>query len=183
MSTTRYKVAIIALLIVNALLLAKQFSLSNPGQKPLLKEYVSRAALPAVSVIDRTGRSWSLREVTDNSPASLFVFFSPADCPPCLEERSLWNHVTQEAGIPVFGIGTWPSPSEYWDWTERMEFSMPTFLDTTFTLPESMGLRVMPLKVLVSQDGVIRWADPARLSANAAEEFREDLSDALASLR
>jgi hypothetical protein len=175
---TRWRDALIVLLLIlNGALVYRILSpsrRSHPAPDP--REHVARADLPDVALVDRDGRPRTVRELTTQRPLTLLIVFSPSDCPPCLEEKTLWGEVVRRNVVAVYGIASSPSPEEFWQWESRMEIPVDVYLDTTFAFADSMGFRVTPLKLLISPAGTVLWVDPPRLSPAEVAAFWEDFS-------
>lgn len=175
---TRAGYTIISLLVVINVLLLVQV-LRRPGEASRISadpsEYMTRTSLPDVYLLDSVGQNVRLLTLLEEKAPSLLIVFSPSDCPACMEERRLWSQVYRSGRMPVIGIAASASADEFWTWAAQLKFDIPLYLDTCFAVPDSMGLRVMPLKMVVDQTGRIRWADPPRLSNGEWKEFLHDL--------
>lgn len=175
------KFLVIVLVVMNVLLVSKILRVSRGGPPPNRgpKAYTHRATIPDAVVVDRDGHVHTLRRLVAGIPRTLLVVFSPSDCPPCLEEISLWGQISQRFSVPVYGIGVCPSGQEFWNWEANVGVPIPIYLDTAFTFADSIALRVTPAKVLVSSAGSILWVDPTRLSTEDRHAFWEDMARAL----
>lgn len=85
-------IMVVVLLVGNLLLLHQNVSLKMRPVRKLapLGEFVVRSHLPEVRVLDTAAAAHSLRRLLSGHSHTLLVFFSPADCPPCLGEAALW---------------------------------------------------------------------------------------------
>lgn len=180
MKTIWYKVIIIILLGLNAALLYQNHQIkAAPTNSRIGPEaYVGRLQLPDYPVTDQGGYPTDLLTLAGNSEHTMFIFFSPSDCPSCFDERHLWGQITDRTQLPVVGIATSPDSRELWQWVDNMEMPIDIYLDTTFVIEHTMEFQMTPLKLLVNSSGTIVWADPPREPGSAREHFWEDLENA-----
>jgi len=174
--------ALMAVLIVMNLLLFVQVYRLKSGTGPALVDissYIGRPELPDVAIADRDGNTVKLRALVAEDEPTLMVFFSSSDCPNCFSEKSLWSQVSAETAAHVVGIAVSASAHEFWRWVSHMDFSIPIYLDTTFSVFDSMRFRVTPLKELIREGGDLVWAYPPRLSEPEQASFWRDFRHAI----
>lgn len=176
-----YKIIIFILIVFNVLLVYQNHRLKAKNSFPLVnpKMYVRQLNLHDAKVINRNNQPVSLLELAKKNVHTLFVFFSPSDCPACFGEKELWAQVPKRANIPVYGIATHPVSRELWQWVDNNEIPIPVYLDTTFAIEDVMDFQITPLKILTDSAGRVIWADPPRQPGSQRESFWEVLSHAL----
>jgi len=176
-----YKVIIAILLAFNLLLLYQNHQLKVEGSRRLHRPemYVRQLQLPGVSVTDRDNHPASLIDLVEANPHTMLVFFSPSDCPPCFNEKELWEQIPIRGNVPIYGIATSPDSRELWQWVDNSGIPIKVYLDTTFAIEEVMQFRQTPLKVLVNSFGKVVWADPPREPGSARDAFWKELADAM----
>jgi len=180
---SRYLVGIIILLvIINFLLLYKNYILRKQ-----IKEYtdISRnlslqvETIPNFVLYDLNGVRYSSEEISRNSPYTLLVFFSPIDCAPCLEEKDLWNRISEEGKVNIVGIGRHVDEKELKDWVENSEIFFPVLNDVESKVTKMFGISKTPLKVLIENTGKILLVDRVRTISSEQEEFIEILDEVI----
>ena len=181
MKTIWYKVIIVILLGFNMALLYQNHQIKAGSINSLISPnvYLDRLQLPDYQVTDRRGHSTGLLTLAGNSEHTMFIFFSPSDCPSCFNERYLWGQISDRIQLPVIGIASSPDSRELWQWVTNMEMPIDVYLDTTFAIEHTMEFQMTPLKVLVNSTGAIIWADPPREPGSAREHFWEELGNAI----
>jgi peroxiredoxin len=144
------------------------------GQVPISLDYA-----PNFILDDMEGKTYELDKLANNSSFILLVFFSPMDCGPCLEEKFLWQEISNEGRIKVVGVGRHVDARELRDWINNSGLSFPVLYDIESRVTRSFGIRRTPLKILLDSKRKILLADTARISSFEQEEFISELKRAV----
>jgi len=175
--------ALIIVLVVMNLLLCYEICRIKSDSSPVLVDaamYTGRPTIPlGVVVSDRNDMKLEMRKLLAPDKPTMFVFFSTSDCPNCFSEQKLWAKANATGKAHFVGIAVSASRLEFWNWAASMEVSIPLYIDTTFSIFDSMKFEITPLKVLVNGKGKVLWADPPRLSKVEQKAFWRDFNHAL----
>lgn len=168
-----YKIIIVMLVLLNLALLYQNRKLKSSTDPQIIPpgEFLARLKLPDVFVISGEDQSISLVKIAARQAYTVFIFYSPSDCPNCFGEKTLWEAIPKKSGIPVVGIASNSDVEELRTWNRNMGINLDTYVDTTFAIVDSMLFQNMPIKLLVDSSGAVLWADPARLERWQQDEF------------
>ena len=181
MNKSWVKIVIGLLVAVNLALLAKIYVDRSNAKRNLydVSSYLGQDRLPNVLVTDRNGKGYYLPELTKSDKPTMVVFFTPSDCPNCLDEKIIWEELINEYDINVVAVSSSPDKQEFWQWESFTKIPVPLYLDTTYAAVDSMYLETTPLKVLFNKNNTAVWADPPRLDEHTQKEFYKDLEYAI----
>ncbi|HEV3040055.1 MAG TPA: TlpA disulfide reductase family protein [Candidatus Angelobacter sp.] len=114
---------------------------------------------PARSLLDLK-RRYILGE--PNTEFTLFVFFSPTDCPACLKEALFWEKLFKERQnlrLTVIGIVNRCSRKEAEGARQHLGISFPVLFDQNGDLQRIFRIPQTPLKVLQDNGGKVLLTD------------------------
>lgn len=180
---SRYLVGIIILqVVINFLLLYKNYSLKKQIKEDidiLRNPTLQIKSVPDFILYDLNGVRYSSQEILSNSPYTLLVFFSPADCASCLYEKELWKRISEAQKVKIIGIARHMDKRELRDWVENTEIFFPVLYDVESKVIKEFGISKTPLKVLIDDMGEILMVDDVRITLSEQEEFIKELNKIL----
>jgi peroxiredoxin len=129
--------------------------LSTYGSCPAGEEKIEQRRFSPNSCLSALNlvRNRLLQNVSCSRP-SMFVFFSPADCPECLKEVREWNALATE-GVAVMGIVANVSEAEARLFVRSLKIAFPVVHDRSGVLLEGCALKMLPVKVLLTPGGEV----------------------------
>lgn len=93
----------------------------------------------------------------------LLIFFSPTDCPSCLDEFRVWESLSsgyERSRLQVVGVLTNASLDESRSFMKALKPSFSLYLDNDKEIERTMGLpHDTPFKVLTDPNGKVVFAD------------------------
>jgi len=107
----------------------------------------------------------------------LLIFFSPSDCPSCLDEFRVWQSLSnryQRSGLQVVGILINTSLDESRSFMKSLKPSFSLYLDNGKEIERTMGLpHDTPFKVVTGPDGKVVLADGPNFDPSKQKAFGE----------
>lgn len=127
--------------------------------------------------------AWSLLDLKhryipgeSNTKFTLFVFFSPTDCPACLKEALYWEKLFKERQnlrLTVIGIVDRCSRKEAEGARQHLGISFPVLFDQDGDLKRIFRIPQTPLKVLQDNEGKVMLTDfPNQFEKDQAQFVR-----------
>ena len=105
----------------------------------------------------------------------LLIFFSPTDCPSCLEEFRVWESLSNSyeiSRLQVVGILINTSLDESRSFMKALKPSFSLYLDNGKEIERTMGLpHDTPFKVLTGPDGKVVFADGPNFDPSKQKAF------------
>jgi peroxiredoxin len=98
------------------------------------------------------------------SEYTLFVFFSPTDCPACLRESAVWQRLFQERDhlhLSVVGVVGQCSREEAEMARRQLGITFPLLFDVNSVMATAFGLQKTPEKILLDRHAKVVLASPA----------------------
>jgi peroxiredoxin len=110
---------------------------------------------------------------------ALVVFFSPTDCPACLNEGAFWErlHEGKKAlHIAVLGIADRTNDSELSAFIRQKRLTFPILRDDASLLRNLFGIDRTPYAVLLDEDGKVIMVDTTQPDPIAQRAFERKLT-------
>ncbi len=130
---------------------------------------------PGLSLLDLKSRYLGK---TARSGFTLFIFFSPTDCPACLQEGPIWEKLhlnTQHLDLQVIGIMNHPDKAEGEQFLKELGVTFPVFFDNTAFLKNKYRIGETPEKVLIDSKGNTLLINPGSPTEERRRAFEESL--------
>lgn len=117
------------------------------------------------------------------SQFTLFVFFSPTDCPACLLEASIWQRLqdNQRSRLQVMGIMNHPHKLEGEQFLKNLGITFPVLFDNTGFLKNKYRIGETPEKVLIDSEGKTLHIAPGSKTEEEKRGFEESVLKLLSS--
>lgn len=112
------------------------------------------------------------------SEFSLFIFFSPTDCPACLSEASIWQrlHVDgQRLNLQVIGVMNHPHKLEGEQFLKNLGITFPVLFDNTSLLKNKYMIGETPEKILIDSEGKTLLITPGGKTEEQRRAFEESV--------
>jgi AhpC/TSA family. len=112
------------------------------------------------------------------SAFTLFVFFSPTDCPACLQEASIWQKLSADESslkLKVIGIMNHSDQREGEQFLKQLQITFPVLFDNTASLKGRYHIGETPEKVLVDSKGNTLLIQPGSKTAEEKRAFEESV--------
>lgn len=144
------------------------------------KAVKSLESVPTLSLLDLKNRY-----LGKNSDAefTLFIFFSPTDCPLCLQEAAIWQRLHldgQRLGLSVVGVIDRSSSDEVSHFLKQLGITFPVLFDNKSLLTTLYKVMRTPYKVLIDSKGSTVLISPASITLEQQREFERSLLKRLA---
>jgi peroxiredoxin len=115
----------------------------------------------------------------------LFIFFSPTDCPSCLDEFRVWESLSrsyERSRLQVVGILINTSLDESRSFMKALKPSFRLYLDNAKEIERTMGLpHDTPFKVVTGPDGKVVFADGPNFDSSKQKAFGDKVISILQS--
>jgi len=175
----RDKIEFVALLIAAALVLYLFYDVYIKKGLFAKPESLKAKFIPDFLLSDLEDNVHDSKKIIGLSPFTLFVFFSPSDCAPCLLERELWKEISDSNKVNIIGIARHVDKRELKDWIENSEISFLVLYDEKSMLTEKLGIDKTPLKLLTDNRGNILFIDNIRATRSEQKVFVNKLDELL----
>ena len=169
------RLIVIMLVVLNIILLYKYLLLKKNYESLIYNSAKHVAYAPDFILNDLGGKPFDLKKIFENSVYTLFIFFSPLDCQPCLEEKYLWRRIFEEGKINIIGIARHVNERELEDWAENSGLYFTILNDVEYKVTKSFGISKTPLKVLVDSSRKIILIDSVRITSVEQDAFVDRL--------
>jgi peroxiredoxin len=121
-----------------------------------------------------------------NSAFTLFIFFSPTDCPVCLQESAIWqslHHESQQLKLSVIGIADRSSNNEVTKFIKQKGITFPVLFDEKSLLRTTYKVTRTPHKILIDSKGSTVLVSPASQTPEQRRAFEKSIRERLAGNR
>lgn len=128
---------------------------------------------PGMSLLDLKSRYLGKAA---QSGFTLFVFFSPTDCPACLQEALIWQKLhlnSQHLDLQVIGIMNHIDKAEGEQFLKQLGVTFPVFFDNTAFLKNKYRIGETPEKVLIDSKGETLLTNPGSDTEEKKRAFEE----------
>lgn len=139
------------------------------------KTPVAPVQSPPLSLLDLKRRYLSGEKDSD---FTLFVFFSPTDCPACLREAAVWQRLFQERDalhLSVIGIVNHCSQQEAEAARRTLGITFPILLDVNSILATSFGFQKTPEKILMNKQTEVILTSPPYQQEEMQRHFEHEV--------
>jgi peroxiredoxin len=112
------------------------------------------------------------------SEFTLFIFFSPTDCPACLSEASIWQRLHadgQRLSLQVVGVMNHPNKLEGEQFLKNLGITFPVLFDNTSVLKNKYMIGETPEKVLIDSEGETLLITPGGKTEEQRRAFEESV--------
>jgi peroxiredoxin len=109
---------------------------------------------------------------------TLFIFYSPTDCPACLKESAAWERLASAGpslNLSVVGIVDRCSNQEADSVRHSMGLTFPVLFDQQSVLRMLYGILRTPQKVLVDRSGKVLLTSPPDQTPEAQDAFEHQV--------
>jgi len=129
-------------------------------------------SLPKFVLFDIDGRPSTSDEILGRDAYTLFVFLSPSDCSPCLEEVSLWRQLALgRQGLSVCGIARHSNIKELRQWIKNLDVNFPVMYNEGGSVTSEVGIIETPFKVLANRQGRVLLKEGPSYTKDSQETF------------
>jgi peroxiredoxin len=136
---------------------------------------VNGVSAPALSLLDVKHRYFP----DDSEPEyTLFVFFSPTDCPACLREAAIWQRLFEERNslrLGIVGVVGQCSRQEAEMARRQLGITFPLLLDVNSVMTTSFGFQKTPEKILVDRHAKVLLTNPANQKEEMQRLFEHEV--------
>jgi len=113
-----------------------------------------------------------------DSDFTLFIFFSPTDCPACLREAKIWQDLFRDREmlhLSVVGIVDQCNQREAEVFAEQLGTAFPVMFDAQSTLRSSFGISRTPEKILIDKEGHVLLTDSGNKTEETQTAFNQEI--------
>jgi hypothetical protein len=107
----------------------------------------------------------------NKSKYSLIVLFEPNQCGACLDEKKLWNEISESGLVPVYGITYLKDKKELNKYLKDSKTEIPVYQDTLALIGKHLLPQGVPVKLLVNKNHEIIFADYVRSTEKERKKF------------
>jgi len=124
-----------------------------------------------LNLIDTNNQSVDIKRLLSHQRLKLFIFFSPKDCPSCLQEISLWNRINKKLPIIVTGLIPHYNAKEVkiFAMNEGIEFEI--WIDRVQKLFDWLDFSETPIKVLLDKSNKVVSITKSFLDPEIEKEY------------
>jgi hypothetical protein len=140
----------------------KETAVASPGILPLSLLDIKHRYLPG----------------DPDSDFTLFVFFSPTDCPGCLREAGVWQRLFQDRKtlhLSVIGIMNHCSQQEAEAARRELGITFPVLFDANSVLASSFGFQKTPEKILLNKQDQVILTSPSYQQEEMQRLFEHEI--------
>lgn len=115
-----------------------------------------------------------------DSKFTLFIFFTPTDCPSCLREATVWENLfrdRQSLDLSIIGIVDHGSQQEAEALQQQLGTSFPVLFDPQSTLRNVFGIRETPEKILVDRQEKVLLTDAGNQTPETQLAFNKTVRE------
>lgn len=106
-----------------------------------------------------------------NSDYSIIVLFEPNQCGSCLNEKILWNSISDKKIVPIYGVTYLNDTTELNQFLKQSDIHIPVYQDTSAVIGKWLLPNGVPVKLMVDKNLNIIWADYVRDSPEKRQDF------------
>lgn len=135
-------------------------------------------SLPKFVLPDMAGEPSNSDEILGRSSFTLFVFLSPSDCSPCLEEVNLWRRLASgRQGLGLCAIARHTNIRELRQWIRNLDVNFPVLYDEGGLVTSDFGIISSPFKVLANRQGRMLLKEGPSYNDTAQRAFIRRVED------
>jgi peroxiredoxin len=135
-------------------------------------------SLPRFVLPDMAGQPSTSDEILGRDSYTLFVFLSPSDCSPCLEEVNLWRRLASgRQGLGVCAIARHTNIRELRQWIKNIDINFPVLYDEGGLVTSEFGIISSPFKVLANRQGRVLLKEGPSYNNTTQRAFIRRLED------
>jgi cytochrome c biogenesis protein CcmG/thiol:disulfide interchange protein DsbE len=144
------------------LLLVGSFSLAVSAQEPIVETSLSQKKVPAVKLVDMSGKAVNTSELTTNGP--VIISFWATWCAPCKKELNTIHEVYEdwvaETGVTLVAIAIddEKTKSQVPVYVNGKAWDYTVLMDPNWDFKRAMGVNNVPHTFLVDKNGVIVYS-------------------------
>lgn len=144
------------------LLLVGSFSLAARAQEPAVETSLSQKKVPAVKLVDMSGKAVNTSELTANGP--VIISFWATWCAPCKKElntiHELYEDWVAETGVTLVAIAIddEKTKSQVPVYVNGKAWDYTVLMDPNWDFKRAMGVNNVPHTFLVDKNGVIVYS-------------------------
>ena len=144
------------------LFLVGSFSLAVKAQEPTVEPTLSQKKVPAVKLVDMSGKSVNTSELTTNGP--VIISFWATWCAPCKKELNTIHEVYEEwvaeTGVTLVAIAIddEKTKSQVPVYVNGKAWDYTVLMDPNWDFKRAMGVNNVPHTFLVDKNGVIVYS-------------------------
>jgi thiol-disulfide isomerase/thioredoxin len=144
------------------LLLVGSFSLAVSAQEPTVETSLSQKKVPAVKLVDMSGKAVNTSELTTNGP--VIISFWATWCAPCKKELNTIHEVYEdwvaETGVTLVAIAIddEKTKSQVPVYVNGKAWDYTVLMDPNWDFKRAMGVNNVPHTFLVDKNGVIVYS-------------------------
>lgn len=144
------------------LLLVGSFSLAVSAQEPTVETPLSQKKVPAVKLVDMSGKAVNTSELTTNGP--VIISFWATWCAPCKKELNTIHEVYEdwvaETGVTLVAIAIddEKTKSQVPVYVNGKAWDYTVLMDPNWDFKRAMGVNNVPHTFLVDKNGVIVYS-------------------------
>ncbi len=131
--------------------------------------------ISTASLLDIKHRYLSAQSESD---FTLFIFFSPTDCPACLRESIIWQRLFEARDalhLSVIGIVGQCSRQEAETARSRLGITFPLLFDVNAVMAPAFGLERTPEKILVNRAARVILTSPPYQKEEMQQRFEQEV--------
>ncbi len=144
------------------LLLFGSFTLAVSAQEPTVETSLSQKKVPAVKLVDMSGKAVNTSELTTNGP--VIISFWATWCAPCKKELNTIHEVyeewVEETGVTLVAIAIddEKTKSQVPVYVNGKAWDYTVLMDPNWDFKRAMGVNNVPHTFLVDKNGVIVYS-------------------------
>jgi cytochrome c biogenesis protein CcmG/thiol:disulfide interchange protein DsbE len=144
------------------LFLVGSFSLAFKAQEPTVEPTLSQKKVPAVKLVDMSGKSVNTSELTTNGP--VIISFWATWCAPCKKELNTIHEVYEEwvaeTGVTLVAIAIddEKTKSQVPVYVNGKAWDYTVLMDPNWDFKRAMGVNNVPHTFLVDKNGLIVYS-------------------------
>ena len=131
--------------------------------------------ISTASLLDIKHRYLSAQSESD---FTLFIFFSPTDCPACLRESIIWQRLFEARDalhLSVIGIVGQCSRQEAETARSQLGITFPLLFDVNAVMARAFGLERTPEKILVNRTARVILTSPPYQKEEMQQRFEQEV--------